>query len=204
MEYIDEGKAGKPVILVDMDDVMADFYTAATSVLPNSELRERTEFYVEHNYPAEFHSLIESAYLRPGFFDELNPLPDLHEGWQQLIDYGYKPIVASSPISRNKTCEQDKRRWLDRIMGPSFGPMVSEDAIIDKDKWKYSGLALIDDRPAVFRGDRGEADWSHILFGWRDIKKVPLADTAFRLLAWKDVEQDLIPTLDNLRDSLKV
>lgn len=189
----------KPVILVDMDDVMADFYTAALTSLPIHVRRPRTEFYVERNYPNEFHSKIEKTYLTPGFFKNLAPIPGLHEGWQKLIDNGYAPRVASSPVALNTTCVKDKLAWLERVMVPDFGPSITQQATIDADKWKYPAIALFDDRPSVPRGLYGAdtAQWQHILFGWENLPIVPLADTAFRLINWNDIDT-LLPVLEKL------
>lgn len=84
-------------------------------------------------------------------------------------------------------------------MAPEFGQRVVEEAIIDKDKWKYGGLALIDDRPSVPRGRNGKdmAEWEHILFGWPHMSSVPMATAAFRLLGWHDVT-GLLSTLRTL------
>lgn len=80
---------------------------------------------------------------------------------------------------------------------PEFGVGVVEDAIIDKDKWKYRALAIIDDNPVIRKGVDGveSAEWEHILFGWSHLTTVPMATAAFRLLDWQDTDK-LIQTLD--------
>jgi len=175
-------------VLVDMDGVMADFDASAlASILPN-QIVERSEFYVAHDYPPQLRPSIEAAYNAPGFFENLTPMPGLLEAWQAMIDAGYNPQVASAPLSSNSTAIEGKIKWLDRVMVPEFGGQVVEDAIIDKDKWKYKGLALIDDRPRIPRGINGEntAEWEHILFGWSHRADMSLAGAAFRLLSWHD------------------
>ena len=187
-------------VLIDMDGVMADFDSRALSCLSSNQIVERQEFYVAQDYPAELRPRIEAAYNAPGFFENLEPMPGLHEGWQSLIDDGYEPRVASAPLSSNPTAIEGKIKWLDRVLVPEFGPDVVENAIIDKHKWKYPGLALIDDRPLVPRGPGNEdkATWQHILFGWEHKATVPLADTAFRLLRWTDTSH-LLTMLDTIK-----
>lgn len=188
-------------VLVDMDGVMANFDDAALADIPRELIVPRTQFYVAHDYPEEIRPDIEAVYNSPEFFENLAPMPGLHEAWQVMIDHGYSPQVASSPLSSNKSAIEGKIKWLDKIMAPEFGPSIVEHAIIDKDKWKYSGLALIDDRPEVPRGVGGAnmAEWQHILFGWPHLTTVPMATVAFRLLNWHDTTT-LIQTLDTIKE----
>jgi 5'-nucleotidase len=189
----------RDVILVDMDDVIADFYTGATSTIPADKRNLRTKFYAEHNYSPELHTEIEATYLAPGFHRSLTLLPGVHHGWQRLIDNGFRPRIATAPNKKNPTCVEDKLEWLNETMVPEFGSTVTEEAIIDKFKWRYPALALIDDRPIVPRGPNNTdvAEWTHILYGWEQLSVVPLADTAFRLLNWYAID-DLILTLEML------
>jgi len=175
-------------ILVDMDGVMVNFDGGALVALSADQIVERTQFYVAHDYPEHLQSLIKEAYTAPGFFENLAPMPGVIEGWQAMIDAGYHPRVASAPLPSNPTSVEGKIKWLDKHMVPEFGPRVVEEAIIDKDKWKYSGLAIIDDRPNIPRGPDGEdrADWEHILFGWAHRADMPLAGTTLRLLSWQE------------------
>lgn len=186
-------------VLIDMDGVMVDFDKAALINIPEAERVARSSFYVADDYPDKEADLIKRVYDAPGFFESLEAMPGLLEAWQTLIDNGYKPRVASAPLSSNPTAVEGKIKWLDRIMVPEFGPGVVEDAIIDKNKWKYKGLALIDDRPDVPRGTNGadEAEWQHILFGWPHLEQVPMATAAFRLLSWHD-NGTLLSTLETI------
>lgn len=191
-------------VLVDMDGVMADFDTSALANIAPDQIVERSDFYVARDYPIELQPTIEAVYNAPGFFENLAPMPGLLEGWQAMIDAGYAPKVASAPLTSNPTAVEGKIKWLGRVMEPDFGASVVEEAIIDKNKWKYSGLALIDDRPDVPRGLEGKdvAEWQHILFGWEHRVDMPLATTAFRLLNWYDTDH-LIELLARIGDTKK-
>ena len=181
------------VVLVDMDGVMADFDSAALATVAKNLVVPRGHFYVTDDYPEHMQPRLEAIYNEPGFFETLEPMPNLFEGWQTLIDNGYHPQVASSPMRSNPTCTEDKIRWLDRVMVPQFGPQVVEEAIIDKNKWKYNGLVLVDDRPDVPRGPNGQqvATWEHVLFGWEhlSLSDVPMAAAALRLTSWGNIDQ---------------
>ena len=188
-------------VLVDMDGVMANFDNAALVSIPIDRRVSRSNFYVAHDYDEAIRPDIEAIYNTSGFFDSLEPLPGMQESWQVMIDSGYHPRVASAPLPSNRTAIEDKIKWLDRVMAPEFGPQVVEEAIIDKDKWKYKGLALIDDRPDVPRGANGEsvAEWEHVLFGWSHLASVPMATAAFRLISWNN-PKELLSVLHSVEE----
>lgn len=191
------------IVLVDMDGVMADFDSGALANVPSHLITPRNQFYVAHDYADELRLAIKATYETPGFFETLKPMPGLLEAWQMMLDNGYTPRVASAPLSSNRTSVEGKIKWLDRVMVPEFGSKVVEDAIIDADKWKYDGIALIDDRPDVPKGINGQntAKWEHVLFGWSHLDVVPLATAAFRLLDWRNTTE-LIKTLNTIAQSV--
>ncbi len=186
-------------VLVDMDGVMANFDKAALAHISASEIVLRTNFYVSHDYPEELRASMRAVLNTPDFFEGLEPMPGLIEAWQAMVNNGWRPRVASAPLSSNPSSVEGKIKWLDRTMVPVFGPSIVEQAIIDKEKWKYEGLALIDDRPDVPRGTNGAntANWEHILFGWPHLDTVPMATAAYRLLCWGDVD-NLLLTLETI------
>lgn len=190
------------IVLVDMDGVIANFDKAALENVPPELVVERRHFYIKEDYPDDIKPIIEEAYNAPGFFEDLEPMPGLHEGWQTMIDNDYSPRITSAPLSSNPTSVEGKIKWLNRVMVPEFGHEVVDNAIIDKEKWKYDGLALIDDRPSVAKlspGGGTKAEWEHVLFGWPHLQRVPLATAAFRLLSWND--NNLIPILNEIEQN---
>lgn len=189
-------------VLVDMDGVMADFDGGALVNMPQNLIVPRSQFYVAHDYPEHLRPDIEAVYNSPEFFENLEPILGIHQGWQAMLDNGYLPRVASAPLESNRNAIEGKIKWLDRVMVPEFGVSVVEDAIIDKAKWKYAALAIIDDNPVIRKGIDGveSAEWKHVLFGWPHLLSVPMATAAFRLLDWQDTGE-LIHTLDTIAES---
>jgi 5'-nucleotidase len=177
-------------VLIDMDGTMVDFDTAALSAIPEAERVPRSSFYVADDYPSAQAEIIVATYNAPGFFESLEAMPGALEGWQALLDNGYHPHIASAPLSSNPSSVEGKIKWLERVMVPKFGVSVVQEAVFDRSKWKYGGLALVDDRPNVPRGKNGakDAEWEHILFGWEHLAEVPMATTELRLLRWKETE----------------
>ena len=140
--------------------------------MPRELIVPRSQFYVAHDYPEDVRPGIEAIYNSPDFFENLEVMQGLHDGWQAMLDNGYLPRVASAPLESNRNAIEGKIKWLDRVMVPEFGVGVVEDAIIDKDKWKYRALAIIDDNPVmVLKVPNGNTFFSvghtSLQFQWR-------------------------------------
>jgi 5'-nucleotidase len=181
------------VVLVDMDGVLADFDGAVLNQLPPQiERVARTHFYISKDYPTHAQH-VRDIISRPDFFLDLPLVDNALEGWQRLIDAGYRPQICSAPLSRNSHSVRNKLAWLDRHFVPHFGDVVVRDAIIDKRKHRYDGLALIDDRPDV-DSNEGQARWLHVVF---DRPYNQDSTAALRIRGWDD--PDLEDTLEAAR-----
>ncbi|OBG35060.1 hypothetical protein [Mycobacterium sp. E3198] len=186
-------RGGDDVVLVDMDGVLADFDAAVLDRLPPSIARvARTNFYIAEDYPRHV-AHVEDITSHPDFFHDLPLVDDALQGWQRLIDAGYQPRICSAPLSRNTQSVENKLAWLRRHFVPHFGELVVSEAIIDKDKYRYPGLALIDDRPEV-DSHGGRATWRHIVF---DRPYNQRSSAELRIRGWND--PDLEATLDRAR-----
>jgi 5'-nucleotidase len=182
------------VVLVDMDGVLADFDAAVLNQLPaHIERVARTNFYISKDYPTHAQH-VRDITSQPDFFLDLPLVDNALAGWQRLIDAGYQPRICSAPLSRNSHSVRNKLAWLDRHFVPQFGDLVVTNAIIDKRKYRYDGLALIDDRPEVDSND-GQARWLHVVFD-RPYNRDSTA--ALRIHGWDD--PDLEDTLAAARE----
>ena len=190
-------------VLVDMDNVLANFDTAAVAHLDPAEIVEREQFYVAKDYPPHIAATIVEAYAKENFFSNLDELPGSMEGWQAMLDVGLLPRIASAVPEVSKTGKKDKISWLNKKMVPRFGSSVVSEAIFDRNKWRYDAIVILDDNPQLAKGPDGTslASWEQILFGWANKPKVPMAQTAFRLLDWSD--PDRLITMINEIDQAK-
>jgi 5'-nucleotidase len=184
----------REIVLVDMDGVIADFDSYVVGQLPPEVPRvERANFYVAHDYP-EHEQLVREITAHPQFFSELEPVENALEGWQRLLDLGYDPVICSAPLRSNRSAIEGKIIYLTKHFVPQFGAQVVERAIIDKKKYLYGGLVLIDDRPEVDTGN-GQAEWQHIVFD-RPYNKHAAAGL-LRLMGWND------PNMANILEQAK-
>jgi 5'-nucleotidase len=150
-------------ILVDMDGVLADFDGAVLAGLPPEiERVARQNFYIVKDY-REHRAHVEAVYSDPEFCFNLALIEGAVEGWQRLLDLGHNPRICTAELTLNTMSREGKEAWLEHYFVPHVGRRVVEQAIFDKDKYKYAALALIDDRPDV-NTNNGEAVWQHVVF----------------------------------------
>jgi 5'-nucleotidase len=181
------------IVLVDMDGVLADFDGAVIDRLPLEIARvARTNFYISQDYP-DHTTHVHAITSHPEFFRSLPVIDGALEGWQRLIDLGYDPRICSAPLTANEQSVAGKLAWLQDHFVPKFGKQVVERAIIDKQKYKYDGLVLIDDRPEV-ETNNGQATWQHVVY---DRFYNQQSNAKLRLFGWND--QNLESLLDRAR-----
>lgn len=157
------GSGSEKSVLVDMDGVLADFDGAVLRGMPTEIPRvPRTNFYIARDYP-EHKEAVADIYSEPGFFYGLEPIEGALDGWSKLAELGFHPRIASAPLTLNPRSVEGKIAWLEEYLVPKFGVAVIDEAIFDKEKFKYDASILIDDRPAVDTGN-GRARWRHVVF----------------------------------------
>ena len=171
-----------PIVLVDMDGVLADFHAGTLKYVnanyPDVLTPDFKHYRVHENFSdSAVRSDIIAMHSRPGFFRNLPLIDGAVQGWQKIIDLGYQPRICSSPLSTNPVCEIEKRQWLEE----HFGTAVAVDALITKDKYLHPAIALIDDRTDLLRADT--AVWQQILFNAPYNQSF---ETDFRLSRWSD------------------
>lgn len=153
------------IVLVDMDNVLADFDQRIADIwkkkypdLPFVDLSKKKTFYLEDSMPQEYSPLIEEIFLQKGFFLSLPVIYGAIEALKYLEQKGHIVRICTAPILRNKYCASEKLEWIKNHLGRDFGRRV----IIAKDKTLIHGDILIDDKPHV----EGEISpvWEHIVF----------------------------------------
>lgn len=178
-----------PVVLVDMDGVLADFDAAFHETVreeyPHVQmldpLPDPPSFYASQAYPGEHQSELRAISNAEHFFARLPVIPGALEGWQRIIDEGFRPQICSSPIRSNPYSETEKLGWLEKHLAPAFGLWVVETAIITSEKFRQDGVALVDDHPDIPNTDI--ASWQHVLFDRACNRHV---ETDLRLVGWND------------------
>lgn len=180
-------RSAVPIVLVDMDGVLADFDCYVINrLLPECpELlgaEKRDSFYLLEAFPSYAHRIREFTSHR-GFFASLPVVEGSQEGWARIRRAGFAPRVCSRPLSRNPFSSEEKRSWLAR----HFGRDASEQAIITDEKFRCGGIAMIDDAPTIPGSSR--AQWQHVIFDRpynRNVTDAP------RLRGWDDPELEMI------------
>lgn len=180
----------KPIVLVDVDDVTAD-WTAMFEVLLRRDYphitplaREAlTHFYKEELYPPEHRADILKMMHTPGFYRNLDPIPGAIEGVKELASR-YEVFFCSAPFLTHDTCASEKIAWI----AEHFGTDWTRRLILASDKTMAHGDVLIDDKEHVL-GANANPSWKHIVFdaphnqnsaapmrakGWDEV--VPLVD----------------------------
>lgn len=149
----------QPVILVDMDDVLAEFtkewlrrYNLDYNDAIDAEVFDGWDA-VKHVKP-ECGTKIFDYFKAPGIYRHLEPKPGSQAVMQELVDLGAEIlIVTDSPMGctfggdewQGSNPTDDKRAWL-----MEHFPMLStENVIVARKKWYVQGDILIDDKPAT-------------------------------------------------------
>jgi len=123
----------KKILLLDQDEVLADFYSHPSKVCPT----------FIHN-----HKVI---YER-GYFEHLRPLPGALESVRFILDnLDYDVYICTHPLEYSRYGDSEKRRWVDKYL-----PELSEKMILTCDKGLIKGDFLVDDSMKWKAGFEGE------------------------------------------------
>lgn len=187
LEHWSEQPATGPVVLVDMDGVIADYdgYTEAQIALEIPELPPLERGlgpYIADRLPADVTDEIRQRVLAiqyaKGHFTKFAPIDGAYDAWVSMQEWGYHPRICSAPLTQNLWTLKDKIWWLDN----NWHQGTADDAIIQRDKASQDGITLIDDMPAVREAER--AIWQHTVFHTDANASV---DTPYRLESWRDL-----------------
>ncbi len=111
------------IIYIDMDDTLCDFRAA----------------YIKHR---QDHPNITYPQSRPGFFENLKPLPDAIETFHWLREQAHFEVyILTAPSVKNPLCYSEKRLWVEAHLGFEAVNRL----IISAHKGLNKGHFLIDD-----------------------------------------------------------
>ncbi len=180
-------KRPKPVLLIDMDGVIADYYKGFLMKwmerYPNERViwpQDLTNFYLEEAYPKEFHTITRNLTLETGFFENLPVVYGSILALQAILHAGYfEPFLCTAPDleAENQGCYSEKARWIEKYLGKEWLKRL----IITKDKTMVHGDYLIDDKPNIT--GHMKPSWHQVVFDHAYNKDTP----GFRLHSW-DIE----------------
>jgi len=152
-------------VLVDMDNVMADFDGAIFENLKlhdsTVEERPRNNFLFRGDYP-EYRAVLGTILHAQGYYESLGIVDGTLEGWELLLRAGYDPTVCSTPLVTSEYCIPEKKSWLAKKLVPHFGKRVVEGALFPVNKGEVDGLALVDDAPSIQGADT--ATWEQVVY----------------------------------------
>ncbi|MBI4447700.1 5'-3'-deoxyribonucleotidase [Candidatus Woesearchaeota archaeon] len=152
-------------ILVDMDDVIADFdkelldrwkikYPDKIQLKPE----EITDFYIADMFPKELKPLVEDVYHAPGFIKSLPPMEGALEALLEMEKAVKEVFICTSPLTNYKNCVREKYEWVEQHLNSNWVKKI----ILTKDKTIVRGDILIDDKPEI-RGVEIPS-WEHIIY----------------------------------------
>lgn len=152
------------VILVDMDNVLADFDSYMEQQLrqkfPDISIipaEKRTQFYFKNNFSSMYHKQIESLYLNKGFYLNLPLINDAKEAIEYL-SIKNAVYITTSALLQNPYCVSEKYKWVENNLGSGWLSKI----IVTTDKTLINGDILIDDKPEI----KGSITpkWTHVLY----------------------------------------
>jgi 5'-nucleotidase len=172
------------VILLDMDDVLADFegkflerWRERHPDLPFIPRDQRNIFKLERQYPAEHLDKVRAVIREPGFFLALDPIPGGLEAVREMVAQHHEVFFCTAPITDCPTCPTEKFQWIVKHLGQAFVRRI----ILTSDKTLVRGDLLVDDNPLITGVTVPE--WEHVVFDFPYNRHV---QGKRRLVGWND------------------
>lgn len=186
----------KPILLVDMDGVIADYYGhfvriwsmrhPGRMVVHPDDLKG---MYLEDSYPPQYENDIRSINCSAGFFEGMMPIRFAPETLNWILDEGrFDVFLCSTPDtgSFNHGCSSEKVRWVELVLGKRWLKRI----ILTHDKTLVFGDYLIDDKPDI-KGV-GVPKWKHIVFTHSYNKHLTDTHRLNDWSEWESLEQTLL------------
>lgn len=184
----------RPVLLVDMDGVLADFDGAlweGTKDLVEYDIEsledQRHRFLTDHLGSQFDRRLVRGVVERPGWFRDLPVMVGALEAMEEIRETGVEIWVCTKPLEANPSCRDDKGAWLREHF-----PYLEGRMIIAPDKSLVVGSVLLDDAPHPT--SIGRALWRPVLFDsvWH---RHDARYAGFESWSWRDPVEDLLSKL---------
>ena len=153
------------IILVDMDNTLADFDAAFLAAWRKKypeeyfmPVEDRRTFHAIDDYPEHLREKIDEVYHAPGLVRNLPPVEGGIEAVHAMLKAGHDVRFCTSHLFRYDPCVLEKFQWIEEYFDPSFVDRI----IITRDKTLVRGDLLIDDKPNIV--GVATPSWEHILY----------------------------------------
>jgi 5'-nucleotidase len=153
------------IILIDMDDVLADFdggfLTKWRERYPDKyfvPLDERKEFYMRDEYPEELLPAMTELFTEKGFVASLPEIEGGADAAKTIKEMGHDVFICTSPMRQYANCVAEKYQWVEKHLGFDWTTKI----ILSRDKTLIKGDILIDDKPEVTGVCK--PSWEHVIY----------------------------------------
>lgn len=158
--------AYQPIVLVDMDGVIADFnshlvhYAHEKLGAPLLRPEQLDKFHSEECYKEEFRKAVSELSDDEGFFKALQPIEGALEALKEMEACGLRVFICTAPkkYHHNPYCPSEKHGWIMRYLGGKWTDRI----VLSRDKTLVHGDVLIDDKPEVV--GVVEPSWVHVYY----------------------------------------
>lgn len=127
-------------ILIDMDEVLADFYNH-----PNPLLN------IKAKRPIEYTNIGPPEMYVTTFFKDLLPLDGAIKSVRILIAWGFDIYICTKPVAGSPVCYSEKAEWIAKYL-----PDLSHKIIMVQDKGMVIADYLIDDSDYQLESFKGK------------------------------------------------
>lgn len=188
-------RQGAPIVLVDMDGVIADFvggfWPKFGAAHPGAPLRSEVvedQFHIEDQMDEVWRLPSREIAAAPGFFTDLLPIAGATQALNGMLELGWEVFICTTPLRANRTCASDKVAWLEEHIGAGWGRRT----ILTHDKGLVRGDVLIDDKPAI--SSLVTPTWDHVVF---DATYNQASTAPARLTGWTNWYETLVPIVES-------
>lgn len=174
----------KPIILCDMDGVVADLMTPLLARY-NKEFDDSltqeclTAWNVEQFCKPSARGRVSQLFNEEGMFYSAPVIPGAQEGILLMQELGFDVFFCTTPPVRSRFAVKEKAKWVDK----HFPGVGAKKIIYTHHKGMVRGAALIDDKPENFNGFMGV----RILFSqpWNKDFVLPRGESWLRISGWE-------------------